>query len=147
MSFLPVTIGTGHRKISLVGGMALCPNPSQELLREAQRTFGGDTEIATIVSLGSGKSLTRGISELKNTINTVPIGTESVHEGLYSRLRETTIYFRFNPVTNPDLQTDLYPTDISIYLQEGTVSDRLDEAIKSIQTRTKGIKLKDISRL
>ena len=53
--FLPVTIGTGHRKVTLIDATTGFANPAKELLQEAQRVFGEDAKVATIVSIGSGK--------------------------------------------------------------------------------------------
>jgi hypothetical protein len=54
-TFLPVSIGHGHEQVKLVDGLAVAANPGKELLREAQRVFGDDTEVATILSIGAGK--------------------------------------------------------------------------------------------
>ena len=70
---------------------------------------------------------------------------EPVHEELYSRLRRTSIYFRLNIDRGSGPQVQLSSSAISAYLEEGVVSDRLDDVIKSIHLRPTGVKLKDIS--
>jgi hypothetical protein len=40
---------------------------------------------------------------------------------------------------------ELSSANVSAYLEEGVISDRVDDAIKSIHRRPMGVKLKDIS--
>jgi hypothetical protein len=149
-TFLPVTIGTGYKKVVLVDALALCANPGRELLHEAQRIFGVDAEVATILSIGAGKgdvwsmSETDGASMIDAVKRTVA-NCEPVHEELYARLRESAIYYRLNIEKGLGQQMMLSSSGISAYLQEGAVNDKLDDAIKSIERRPKGVKLRDIS--
>jgi hypothetical protein len=101
-TFDPVSIGFGHKRAVLTDAMAGCANLAKGLLREAQHLFGGDAEVATIVSIGAGKGNSRvlfkdgrdvGISEgLRRGIALC----EQVHEDLQGRLEETSIYYWFN---------------------------------------------------
>jgi hypothetical protein len=150
-TFLPVSIGSGHRQVTLVDGLAVAANPGKELLREARRVFGDDAEVATIVSIGAGKgdvwsvSTTSG-SELTEMVKRATTSCEPVHEELYARLRQTSIYFRFNVDRGSGPRMELSSASVSAYLEEGVVNDRVDDAIKSIHCRPKGVKLKDISK-
>jgi hypothetical protein len=149
-TFLPVTIGDGHKKVVLVDALSLCPNPGKELLGEAQQIFGDDGEVATILSLGAGKgdvwsmSVTDGAS-VRDAVKRTVANCEPVHEELYARLRESAIYFRLNVDRGSGQQMALSSSCISAYLREGANNDKLDDAIKSIERRPKGVKLKDIS--
>jgi hypothetical protein len=147
--FIPISIGTGHEKVALVDAMAVAANPAKVLLSEAQRVFGDDAEVATILSLGAGKGdvwsmLTTG-AELRENIKRAAASCEPVHEELYARLRETSIYFRLNVERGLDPPLELSSASVSAYLGEGAVSDRLDDAIKSISSHSMRVKLKDIS--
>ena len=149
-TFLPVNIGSGHRQFALVDALTVAANPGKELLREAQRVFGDDAEVATILSIGAGKGdvwsvLSTSGSELREAVKRATTSCEPVHEELYSRLRQTSIYFRLNVDRGSGPQMELSSANVSAYLEEGVVSDKVDDAIKSIDRRPTGIKLKDIS--
>ena len=149
-TFTPVSIGSGHEQVALVDGLAVAANPGKELLREAQRMFGDDTEVATILSIGAGKAdvwdvSTASGSELREAVKQATMSCEPVHEELYSRLRQTSIYFRLNVERGSGPQMQLSSSAICAYLEEGVVSDRVDDAVKSIHHRPTGVKLKDIS--
>jgi hypothetical protein len=147
--FIPVSIGAGHKQVTLVDAMAMAANPSKVLLGEAQRVFGEDAEVATIISIGIGKgdvwSMPTSGTELKEAVKRAVASCEPVHEELYARLRETSIYFRLNVERGSNPQLELSSAGVSAYLGEGAVSDRLDDAINSIRDRSSGVKLKDIS--
>jgi hypothetical protein len=149
-AFLPFSIGTGHKRVTLVDALTVAANPGKELLREAQRVFGEETEVATILSLGAGKgdvwdASSMSGSQLREAVKRATRSCEPVHEELYSRLRHTSIYFRFNVERGSGPQMELSSTNVSAYLEEGVVNDRVDDAIKSIHIRPRGVKLKDIS--
>jgi len=149
-TFLPVSIGSGHKQVTLVDSLATAANPGKELLREAQRVFGDDTEVATILSIGAGKGdvwgvLTTSGTELREAVKRATTSCEPVHEELYSRLRHTSIYFRLNVERGSGPQMQMSSSAVCAYLEEGVVSDRVDEVIKSIHRRPMGVKLKDIS--
>jgi hypothetical protein len=149
-TFLPINIGIGHKQVMLVNGLVVAANPAKELLHEAQRVFGDNIEVATILSIGAGKgnvwsvSMANG-SELREAVNLATTSCEPVHEELYSRLRQTSIYFRLNFERGSGPQMELSSANVSAYLEEGMISDRVDEAVKSIHLRPMGVKLKDIS--
>jgi hypothetical protein len=149
-TFIPVSIGSGHKQVTLVDGLAVAANPGKELLREAQQVFGDDMEVATILSIGAGKGdvwcpSTANGSELREAVKRATTSCEPVHEELYLRLRQTSIYFRLNVDRGSGPQMQLSSAAVCGYLAEGVVTDRLDDAIKSIHTRPTGVKLKDIS--
>jgi hypothetical protein len=134
----------------LVDALAVCANPGRELLREAQRIFGDDAEVATILSIGAGKGDTWSMLEtdgasMRDAVKRTVANCESVHEELYARLRESAIYYRLNVDKGSGQQMTLSSSGVSAYLQEGSVNDKLDDAIRSIERRPKGLKLKDIS--
>ena len=134
----------------LVDALALCANPGKELLREAQQIFGDDAEVATILSIGAGKGDVWSMSEtdgasMRDAVKRTMANCEAVHEELYARLRESAIYYRLNVEKGSGRKMVLSSSLISAYLREGVVNDKLDDAIRSIERRPKGVKLKDIS--
>jgi hypothetical protein len=102
------------------------------------------------VSIGAGKgdvwdmSTASGL-DLKDAGRRAATNCEPAHEEMYSRLRQTSIYFRLNVERGSGNQLELSSASVSAYLAEGVVSDRIDDAIKSIHRRPTGVKLKDIS--
>jgi hypothetical protein len=133
-----------------VDALAVAANPGKELLREAQRVFGGEEEVATILSLGAGKgdvweASSMSSSELREAVKRATKSCEPVHEELYLRLRQTSVYFRLNVERSSGPQMELSSANVSAYLEEGVVNDRVDDVIKSIHLRPTGVKLKDIS--
>jgi hypothetical protein len=149
-----VTIGKDHRKVTLIDAMAGYPNPTGELLQEAQRVFGEDAKVATVISIGSGKKkasdLSAGVNQnaLMEAVKDAVINTEVTHEELETRLQEAHIYFRFN-VTH-ELGSRLDSSEIyshtATYLAEADTNKRLNEAIKSMRNRSGGMTLKELSK-
>ena len=151
--FLPVTIGTGHRKVTLIDATTGFANPTKELLQEAQRVFGEDANMATIVSIGSGEvkasKLSKGDDEnaLVEALKRVALNTETTHGELEGRLHDTFIYFRFNVDHGFEdvMDASLVHSYTSIYLKKAGVNRRLDEAMQSMHSRPKGAALKELS--
>ena len=149
--FVPTTIGKGHRKAVLIDAIAAYANPAKELLREAQDVFGEDAEVASVISIGTGKGDAKitfkdgnevGIS---NALRRGMAMSEQVHEDLERRLHETGIYFRFNVEKPLDEEPDVILAHTSSYLREKATSIKVDEATKSFYRRPKGVTLRDIS--
>jgi len=88
--------------VTLIDAMAGYPNPTRELLKEAQQIFGEDAKVATVISIGSGKKRPSNLSArddqhtLMEAVKDAVINAEITHEELKTRLRETHLYFRFN---------------------------------------------------
>jgi hypothetical protein len=149
--FIPVTLGKTHRKAVLIDAVAAYANPTKELLREAQDVFGEDAEVASVISIGAGKSDAKMTFKDGNEVgisNALRRGTamsEQVHEDLEGRLHETGIYFRFNVEKPLDEKPDIILAHTSSYLREKATSIRVDEATKSFYRRPKGVKMRDIS--
>jgi hypothetical protein len=150
--FDPVTIGVGHKKAVLIDAMVGSANPAKELLRDAQNAFGEDAEVASIVSVGAGKSDVRvmfddgrevGISDgLRRGIAMC----ERVHEDLQNRFKKAGIYHRFNVEQEMGIQPEIILARVSAYLGETMTSTRVDSAVDSIHHRVSGVKLSDISK-
>lgn len=149
--FLPVTIGLGHREAAITSAMVGYANPTKELLREAGEVFGTEAEVATILSIGAGRVISGIIGDQAKGVG-IGVGlrqggfsSKQVHEELQMRLGETMVYFRFNMDYELGVEPKVVSAHISDYLSERAVSSRLDDAIKSLQSRPKGLLLKEIS--
>jgi hypothetical protein len=152
--FLPVTIGEDDRKVTLIDAMAGYPNPTGELLREAQRIYGVNRKVATVISIGSGKktapdlSVGGGQNTFAEAVQHSVLNPEIIHEELEARLHETHLYFRFNVARDLGSRADssgIY-AHTATYLGEADTNKRLDEAIKSIRKRSGGMTLKELSK-
>lgn len=131
--------------------MAGYANPIKELLREAQEVFGEDAEVSNLISIGAGKldmevsfngEKELGINEALKRVSAM---CEQVHEEMQMRLRGASIYNRFNVEKGMGTVPEVISARTSGYLSERAISDRLDEAIRGIQNRPKGVSIKDIS--
>jgi hypothetical protein len=152
--FLPVTIGSSHKKVVLVDATTGYANPAKELLKEAEAVFGADAEVASIVSLGAGKEEILDISgtvredALVDALVRMTLDTEKTHEELHARLHQLLIYFRFN--VERGLERNRNSLSIyertTAYMKEGSTNKLLDEAVKSIKSRKRRSTLQEISR-
>jgi hypothetical protein len=149
-----VTIGKDDRKITLIDAMANYPNPTRELLQEAQRVFGEDAKVTTVISIGSSKKKASDVSAgvdqnvLVEAVKDTVINAEITHKELETRLHETHLYFRFNVVHDFGSRVDsseIY-SHTATYLGEADTNKRLNEAIKSIRNRSSGMMLKELSK-
>jgi hypothetical protein len=153
-TYEPLVINQGHNQVTYIDAMTGFANPTSEGLKEAERVFGKDEIVATIVSVGNGKADLRlingdmGEDQVAKLLRRVATDTEHVHEDIQSRFRDLYVYFRFNVEHMPVSDA---PTDGAVkmysaaYLEEEAVSQRLDIAINSLRER-KGIKpLKELS--
>jgi hypothetical protein len=139
--------------MTLIDAMANYPNPTRELLQEAQRVFGEDSKVATVISIGSGKKKAANIlagddqNALVEAVKDAIINTEITHEELETRLNEAHLYFRFNVPHDIGSRVDssgIY-SHTATYLGEADTNKRLNEAIKSMRNRSGGITLKELS--
>jgi hypothetical protein len=149
--FMPVVLGEGPRRVVLVDAMAGHANPTKALLREAESVYGTDAEVATVISIGAGKWNVQAIQDngrgvgLDEALKQGFVSCEQAHEELQHRLRQSSVYFRFNADKELDDEAEVILAHTSAYLQESLTSSRLDEALNRIRSRPAGLTLKDIS--
>jgi hypothetical protein len=151
--YAPVKIGAGHNEIAYFDASPGYANPAVQLLKEAEHQFGKDAEVATIISIGSGKpeikvtSPTSDSLHLSDIIKRLSVDTERVHEEMQERLKELAIYFRFNAERGVGLESNasLVQNYTQAYLEESAVSQKLDEAVKNIHSRIAVKRLQEIS--
>ncbi|PVF95584.1 TPR-like protein [Serendipita vermifera] len=151
--YLPVNLGTDHNEIVYFDATPGYANPAIPLLKEAEHHFGKDADVATIISVGSGKPDIKLISpisdnsQMNDILKRLSADTERVHEEMQERLKELAIYFRFNVErgVGPETNLSLVQSYTQSYLEEGTVSQKLDEAVKTVQSRTAVKRLQEIS--
>lgn len=134
--------------------MAGYANPTKALLQEAERIFGSDAEVSSIISIGSGKgdiitlSTQDGHNSLNNASQLVALECEQTHKELLGRLQRSSIYFRFNVegITGNQLDAPSIHGHTSAYLQESTTYNLLNDAVERIKNRESGLILRELSR-
>lgn len=142
----------GYKEVVLTSAIVSYANPTKELLREAEEVFGAEAEVATVLSIGAGSSaIGIGSGEAKgariaDSLLQGALSSKQVHEEIQMRLGETRVYFRFSIDHGLVIEPTVVSAQISGYLNERAVTTRLDDAIKSLGNRPKGLLLKDISR-
>jgi hypothetical protein len=152
--FPPVTIGSGHKKVSLINAVPNYANPTKVLLPEARRIFGDEGNIATIVSIGSGRRVIsdglKGIPDvLSDTRDIIISKCDQVHENVQTLLQKLFIYFRFNHghILGDMADNSSIKAQMSAHFQEEETNIHIDGAIESMRARQKGGNLLDISTL
>jgi hypothetical protein len=149
----PILIGGEEEEESYLDAMAGFANPTNEMLKEAEKVFEKNAVVANIVSIGSGKLdpqqvITR--TQLSDLLNRAITDTERVHNDIQNRLQDLGIYFRFNvenilPMNNSIGNTTRVQT--SAYLEDATHSQRMNGAVTSIQARNVTRPLKELSMM
>jgi hypothetical protein len=153
-AYEPVNIDNSDEEVTYISAMAGYANPTNEMLKEAEKVFGKNAMVATIISIGSGNVyLPQNQHEspsirLDDTLKRVILDTERVHNDLQGRFQDLGIYFRFNAESIAPMHSSigkLTRVRTMTYLEEAITSQRMDGAINSIQERN-GVKpLKEIS--
>jgi hypothetical protein len=145
--FDPVTVGGGYKELKLRSGLVGYANPSSELLKEAEREFGGDCWAATLVSIG-GKpvSTSKGVTDVQR-LEAVVTDTDPVHRDLYHRLHQLNIYFRFDVPHQPTVLNDAGSVyqELQNYKSDGRINELINEAVKSIHVRQRVNVLSELS--
>lgn len=158
-SFLPVISGTGYRKKEYIGAGHGANNPIREVITEAHSLFGGESTVASLLSLGSGNpgaiSLPSGSEKLD--LHRVVLGMMQDGE---QRAKETQqqigrvgIYFRFSvdqgmqSLHQGQLQdVEWIVAQAESYLGDATINEKLDLCAKTMEARVKTISLDRLSK-
>jgi hypothetical protein len=99
--FPPVEVGPGHSKESLAGGAIGHNNPTKKALDEAKRLFGSEHKLSIVLSLGSGRRLSRNLQDdtkdgLRQVLNDLAQSGEETAEELSKRFDNSTFYHRYS---------------------------------------------------
>ncbi|PVF91531.1 hypothetical protein CPB86DRAFT_316774, partial [Serendipita vermifera] len=94
----PVTIGDEGDQVLYIDAMAGYANPTNELLKEAEKVFGGEVMVANIVSIGSGQldPEQQKHAQLNDILRRAITDTERVHNDIQNRFQDLGIYSRFS---------------------------------------------------
>jgi hypothetical protein len=155
-AYEPVLVGEGDEEVAYIDAMTGYANPTNEMLKEAEKVFGKNAMVSTIISIGSGKLDLRqkydesGSMKLTDMIRRALLDTERVHNDIQSRFQDLGIYFRFSGEGLLPLYNNIGKitrTQNMTYLEEAIISRRMDGAVNSVQER-KGVRsLRELSTI
>jgi hypothetical protein len=151
--FSSITCGSGYNKVEYVGASFGATNPGRELITEAHSLFGGDSSVASMLSLGAGHPgvisyPSGGKVNLNRVMHDMMSDCEQRAQEIERQIGRVGIYFRFSveqgmqsgrlgPVAEPSqvlAQTESYIAD------ERT-SERIGDFIRNFDTAARHITL------
>jgi hypothetical protein len=156
VGFEPVTIGARHKKQEYVGPVA--HNPFRDVITESHLLFGGDSSVASILSLGCGHPGVITVPSDGTPATLLALMQEMILD-CQSHAKETQdqighlgIYFRFSVeqgmqrayLGNTD-DTSLMVSRTQTYLGDLDVSSKVDAYIQSLHTPVGLITLERLS--
>jgi hypothetical protein len=97
--FAPVFIGPKHKEMTFTSALTGFNNPARELIKEAEKQFGADMRVSTILSLGSGRPALvafDGPTPASNELKRIVFDCESVARELATQLFHVDAYVRLN---------------------------------------------------
>lgn len=157
--FKQAWIEENHVKQAYVGGGLGCNNPAAQALAELEIAFSG-RPLSTFLSVGSGqlrsahmparsRLLSLFPSDLYEVVQTIATDCERTNQELSGRFSLTeNVYFRFNTEQGMQDIDQSDPARLSevqahtrSYLQEASVSSRIQNAAKAIVVGAKTVKI------
>ncbi|PVF93958.1 TPR-like protein [Serendipita vermifera] len=150
----PLILSDEDEEVTYIDAMAGYANPTNEMLKEAERLFGKNDIAATVISIGAGKLEQHqqrqgsAITQLRDIRSRATLDTERVHNDLQNRFQDLGIYYRFNVENVLPVQGSIGRTtriQTMVYLEEAATSQRMDQAINSMQERKESQVLKELS--
>jgi hypothetical protein len=101
--FSPVLVGLEYAAEEFSGGGLGFNNPTRELLKEAQSIFGGERQLAVILSIGSGRPKELSLedtsthsNQLEDILIKLMVGCETVERDIAYQLYDVGAYIRLN---------------------------------------------------
>ncbi|PVF92030.1 FabD/lysophospholipase-like protein, partial [Serendipita vermifera] len=103
MLFSPVTIGPEYAVEEFCAGGLGFNNPTRELLKEAQSTYGGERRLSVIVSIGSGRSRelslegsSQELDMMEELLRKLSLNCETIEKEISYQLYDVGAYVRMN---------------------------------------------------
>jgi hypothetical protein len=146
-----VTSGSGYKKKEYIGGSFGSTNPVRDVITEAHSLFGGDSIVASVLSLGTGHpgviSFPSGDgADLHSLMRDMMNDSEQRAQEIERQIGRVGIYFRFSveqgmqrdhlgPVADPSevvAQTESYLEDHRTSEKISTFVQNFDTAIRPI---------------
>ena len=154
--FAPVSIGPKLREKTFTSASIGFNNPAREIIKEAEKQFGTDMRVSTILSIGSGRPAlvafdgpTPASHEL---LNGIVVDCERVARELATQLFNVDVYLRLNVDRGMD---DTKMSDwgglgtieghTETYLKIPAVTKAIDSSLQMLQSRVGSITLGQLS--
>jgi hypothetical protein len=156
--FLPVSFGTGYQRQEFIGAGLAASNPVGCVIDEAQRLFGGDSVVASLLSLGSGHpgilSLSRdsGIDALHRLALEMILDCEQKAQEIQQQIGQVGVYFRFS--VEHGMQRGRFPqaqefssmlAQTESYLTNQETEEKLDHLVHNLKATVGVISLNQLS--
>lgn len=149
--FAPVTSGSGYNKKEYIGASFGASNPVRDVIAEAHSLFGGDSSVASLLSLGTGHPgvisfPSGGETDLYSLMRDMMNDSEQRAQEIEQQIGRVGIYFRFSveqgmqsdhlgPFADPSevvAQTENYLAEYKTSEKIGTFIQNFDTAIRPI---------------
>ncbi|PVF91305.1 FabD/lysophospholipase-like protein [Serendipita vermifera] len=158
--FSPVTIGPEYAVEEFCGGGLGFNNPTRELLKEAQSTYGGERRLSVIVSIGSGlpKELSLEVSSQESDVmggllRKLALNCETIEKDISYQLYDVGAYIRMNVAQGlEDMQMDDWnrlgkvTSCTKQYLESISVVKLLDTTAEFVMERRGTMSLNQLTR-
>ncbi|PVF91879.1 FabD/lysophospholipase-like protein, partial [Serendipita vermifera] len=158
--FSPVTIGPDYAVEEFCGGGFGFNNPTRELLKEAQSTYGGERRLSVIIGIGSGrpKELSLGGSGQESDVmgellRKLALNCETIEKDISYQLYDVGGYIRMNVAHGlEDIQMGDWSQLGKVtyctkqYLESKSVVKLLDTTIKLVMKRRGTMSLNQLKR-
>ena len=154
--FAPVSIGPKRREMTFTSALTGFNNPTREIIKEAEKQFGADIRVSTILSIGSGRPAlvafdgpTPPSNEL---LNGIVIDCERVARELATQLFNVDAYLRLNVdrgMENTKMSDweglGIIEGQTETYLAVTAVTKAINSSLQRLQDRVGSITLGQLS--
>ena len=154
--FEPVSIGPKRREKTFTSASIGFNNPTRELIKEAEKHFGTDIRVSTVLSIGSGRPAlvafdgrTLASNEL---LNGIVIDCERVARELATQLFNVDGYLRLNVdrgMENTKMsdweELGIIEGHTETYLAVPAVTKAIDSSLQRLQDRVGSITIRQLS--
>ncbi|KIM29933.1 hypothetical protein M408DRAFT_328392 [Serendipita vermifera MAFF 305830] len=147
--FSPISLGDHHKKREYIGASLGANNPVLQVIQEAHSLFGGDSGVASILSMGTGHpgviSYRSGDTEtgLHKTMRDIMNDCEQRAQQIEQQIGRTGVYSRFS--VEQGMQNDhqgqfedsgWIVAQTESYLNRHTTCERLDSFVLNVNSTT-----------
>lgn len=157
-TFPPVLFGAGFRRQEYIGAGHTANNPVNYVITEAKLLFGQNSSVSSLLSLGSGHpgilTTFRGsdTDAIHQLVSEMMLDCEQRAQEIQHQIGYTGIYFRFS--VEQGMQRGFYTqinelgwiaAQTQSYIQQITVSEKIDEYVQSMKEGSREIALNRLS--
>ena len=154
--FAPVSIGPNRREMTFTSALTGFKNPARELIKEAEKQFGADMRVSTILSIGSGKSALVSFDgptpESNELLKGIVVDCERVARELAAQLFNVDAYLRLNVdrgMENTKMSDweglGIIEGQTESYLAVAAVTKAINSSLQRLQDRVGSITLGQLS--